>query len=602
MLLTDAPAASYVPSRLRTIDCWSSLCQYRIRQWVQTCTGTHQHPTPPTTLPTRILDVGTDRAAPTVHLVDGSSAPPGPYIALSHCWGTSHRIITTQSTLAHHQSGIDIDSLPKTFAEAVHISRLLGVRYLWIDTLCIIQDSTTDWETESSRMGSVYANSLLCIAASSSRDDESGVIPSIQVRQGAAHISPDAMSMLLPSLADVPPYLVERPGQEPVYLSRQTMVPLTSHEPNPQNRPSNLIITKEWMPSSNRSAPLTYKIGKFGRIFDPLEDEPLNSRAWTLQERLLAPRTLHYGSHQVFWECALGLWAEDGTPFPNVFFTLDGVLAKQRIPWEHHGLPVQGAGMNLVEGLYHNTPRHGRWDGGWLALVQNYSRRAITKPDDKLPAIAGLARVIADRSGDKYLAGLWYSHLEEDLCWRVYAREEMHMVRSADSTEPAPQVWGKKFTDIGAPERYRAPSWSWASVDAGVLFVQMNFDHIVAAFEGGYVEPVGEDMFGRLKAGWIQLRVSLHSSLSFPEMTRFVEIEIVMLTSDKGTTPPSPSPLTHRPPSRALWRARGNNLRSRDRARVSLPRRRRRELPLCRRAVRALPGLGKRPDRHARRW
>jgi hypothetical protein len=496
------------------------LCQHRIGQWIRTCTATHQHPPPPAILPTRLLDLGTDRA-PSIRLVDGASVPPAPYIALSHCWGTSHRITTTKATLAEHKAGIPTDALPKTFKEAVELSRNLFVRYLWIDSLCIVQDDPTDWESEASRMGSVYANCLLAIAASSSKDDSGGCIPRIEVRQGSPHISPDAVSMRLPSLADVPPYLVERPGQEPVYLSRQTMVPLTSHEPNPQNRPSNLIITKEWMPSSTRSAPLTYKIGHYGMIFDPLEDEALNTRAWTLQERLLAPRTLHFGSNQVFWECGAGLWAEDGTPFPQVFLTLETLLAKQRLAWHQHGLPVQGGGMNLIEGLYHNTPRHGRWDGGWLALVQNYSRRSITKPDDKFPALAGLVRLMAERTGDRYLAGCWYSHLEEDLCWRVYAREEMHMVRNADSQEAAPKVFGRTFSGTSRPERYRAPSWSWASVESGVLFVQMNFDHIVAGFEGGYVEPVGKDMYGRLKAAWIQLRVSLPSCVSDIEGTGF---------------------------------------------------------------------------------
>jgi hypothetical protein len=318
------------------------------------------------------------------------------------------------------------------------------------------------------------------------------------------------MSMNLQVPADVPPYLVEQPGQEPSYLARQIMVVVTVVEPA-TNAPSSLIVTKEWMPSSTKSRPFEYKIGTFGRIMDPLDDEPLNARAWTLQERLLAPRTLHYGSNQVFWECSEGLLAEDGTPFPATFLSLNSLLRSHRIGWIDHGLPSGSGGqLNLIEGLYDNVPRHGRWDGGWLALVQNYSRRLVTKPDDRLPALAGLARILADRTGDRYLAGLWYSHIEEDLCWRVYAREEMKIGGRNYGSGPETLIkrYGRTLSAVGRPAKYRAPSWSWASVDASVLFMQLNFDHIVVMFEGGYVEPVGKDMYGQLKAAWIQLKVS----------------------------------------------------------------------------------------------
>jgi hypothetical protein len=250
-------------------------------------------------------------------------------------------------------------------------------------------------------------------------------------------------------------------------------------------------------------------IGYFGNDYDPLQQEPLNSRGWTLQERLLAPRTLHYGSNQMFWECKECLLAEDGTPYSTTFFTVESIIKGQTIPFAYHGLPKQGGQFNFIEGLYNNTPNYARWDRGWLALIQNYSRRNLTREEDKLPGLAGLAKLISERTGEQYMAGLWNRHLEEDLCWRVYAREEI-LSSAGDAAARTRKIYGNKLSDVQRPQKYRAPSWTWASIDAGVLFIQMNFDHIVMLMEGAYVEPVGTQLslYGHLKAGWLQLRVS----------------------------------------------------------------------------------------------
>jgi len=164
--------------------------------------------------------------------------------------------------------------LPSTFQDAVRITKSLQVRYLWIDSLCIIQDDFSDWEREASLMGNVYANSFLTIAASSSTDDSSGCLLSIDVRQNSPHVSADAISMRASTpAADVPPYIVDLPGQEPGYLARQEFLVVKTNEPD--TRTSQLIITKEWMPSSNKSDPIEYKIDCFGSTFDPLGREPL---------------------------------------------------------------------------------------------------------------------------------------------------------------------------------------------------------------------------------------------------------------------------------------------------------------------------------------
>jgi hypothetical protein len=88
-----------------------------------------------------------------------------PYIALSHCWGKNPIVRTTTGTLAQRKQGIDMSLLPPAFRDAIVIARRLDVRYLWIDSLCIIQDDQLDWQTESAKMSTIYQHALLTISA-----------------------------------------------------------------------------------------------------------------------------------------------------------------------------------------------------------------------------------------------------------------------------------------------------------------------------------------------------------------------------------------------------------------------------------------------------
>ncbi|KAK3399576.1 heterokaryon incompatibility protein-domain-containing protein, partial [Sordaria brevicollis] len=129
-------------------------------------------------LPTRILAVGVTGSSH-VKLVETTTEPPGtPYVALSHCWGPPGKqpLTTTLDTLNEYvSSGISFARLPRTFADAVHITRELGIRYLWIDCLCIIQDSLSDWEAESECMGSIYEGAELTLGAAYARDSSEGL-------------------------------------------------------------------------------------------------------------------------------------------------------------------------------------------------------------------------------------------------------------------------------------------------------------------------------------------------------------------------------------------------------------------------------------------
>jgi hypothetical protein len=96
------------------------------------------------------------------------------YVCLSHCWGKVQLIRALKDNIEDIKNGISFASLPKTFQDAIQITRHLGIRYLWIDSLCIIQDDEDDWEREASQMAAVYGNSYLTIAASSAPDSRAG--------------------------------------------------------------------------------------------------------------------------------------------------------------------------------------------------------------------------------------------------------------------------------------------------------------------------------------------------------------------------------------------------------------------------------------------
>ncbi|PMD15972.1 HET-domain-containing protein, partial [Hyaloscypha hepaticicola] len=108
----------------------------------------------------------------------------GHYLALSHCWGPSvsgERLITTKATLESRLKSIPLSKMPSNFFDATIITRKLGYRYLWIDSLCIIQDSREDWETESANMGNIYTNTSLTLAAAAAKDSDGGMLGSIVI-------------------------------------------------------------------------------------------------------------------------------------------------------------------------------------------------------------------------------------------------------------------------------------------------------------------------------------------------------------------------------------------------------------------------------------
>jgi hypothetical protein len=167
-------------SNFVTGDTSSESCLEKAKAWLHTCVNTHDSCVGSAVpkgslpeLPKRILDMTALDSTGAIRLVEpqGTNAL---YLCLSHCWGTSYSpylpLRTTISTIQCWKRRIEWDQLPLTFQDAIHFTRRLGQRYLWIDSLCIIQDDRDDWDDQSVRMADIYGNSYLTLAAALAPD------------------------------------------------------------------------------------------------------------------------------------------------------------------------------------------------------------------------------------------------------------------------------------------------------------------------------------------------------------------------------------------------------------------------------------------------
>ncbi|PVI02943.1 HET-domain-containing protein [Periconia macrospinosa] len=209
----------------------------------------------PVFCPTRLIDVSTQ----TPHLVCLPQNTKAPYAALSHCWGKLQIIVTKQGNLTSHMQEIPLNSMPRTFQDAIAITRCLGLQYIWIDSLCIIQDSPSDWEYEAARMASVYTGATFTIAATWGHNGQCGCFH-------------DA----------VPPLVIE---------IHETTNPFAAHNAQFAQR-----LHFRPLPNANMY----------------LKKAALNSRAWTLQEIVLSRRTILFAEDMIYWHCTSLHQSEDG--------------------------------------------------------------------------------------------------------------------------------------------------------------------------------------------------------------------------------------------------------------------------------------------------
>jgi hypothetical protein len=141
-----------------------------LSKWLRGCNENHKHGTLIPLLPTRVIDV---RNQGRLRLYDTGKYEHGYYIALSHRWDdNTERCKTTKDNIRDRLERLDPTTLSKTFQEAVFLTRELGIQFLWIDSLCIIQGHDGDWDRESMDMERVFASAYCTIAASPDKETD----------------------------------------------------------------------------------------------------------------------------------------------------------------------------------------------------------------------------------------------------------------------------------------------------------------------------------------------------------------------------------------------------------------------------------------------
>jgi hypothetical protein len=343
-----------------------------------------------------------------------------------------------RGNLEQFTESIALCGLSKTFQDAVQTAQRLGLQYIWIGSLCIIQDDNDDWQRESSTMSKVYAGSTLNIAAAAAEDGR--IVCFFQRNQRT-------IQRIRPCVVQVP----SQGAQDAMYAFQ-----------NPFH----------WLKEVDQS--------------------PLAKRAWVLQERFLAPRTLYFGASHVYWECSRLVACES---FP---FGMENTVAGNQ------SFTFNAARANCFEDREDQEQDETYWNelsAFWHTIVRSYSRARLTKEGDKLVAISGIARFCQSRTGDQYVAGLWKNHLHAHLLWSIKRWVEPSGVSAVTTAK-------ENIAAVTTAKKYIAPSWSWASANRAVKFHGLEGRSMISVLDI-HLEPLGHDPLGQLKAASLRIQCSL---------------------------------------------------------------------------------------------
>ena len=443
-----------------------------MRTWMSNCVSKHSkcRQAAGQGLPKRLLDVRAFASSDDIRLVESQSvSAAAKYVTLSHCWGphAKHPLCTRKATLMDRMRRIRFEDLSLTFKDAVKVCRDLDQQYLWIDSLCIIQDDNNDWLEQAAAMASIYGGSYVTLAALSSADSHQG-----------CRIRP-------------------RDPTKPKFSRYQDF-----------NFGSRRVRIFEHSP-----AYWHLEYGDNPYRHDGYGENPLRTRAWTLQERELSLRTINFSRGQLLWQCR----------------TMKG---SSELPWhemkpkhdDSQPLPLK---LSQEEDFRPSSPALQR--DHWYGLVEDYSSRYLTEETDKLPALAGLASSFhKEHSPGKYFAGLWSKHLPSALLWRTlspYSGSQNQAINPLAAFLPR------------RPQVYRAPSWSWASIDGEISYESQRIvrgdNSTNDTFDSGYGNFEITGSYYQLAAAFDPLGVPANAALRIRGHVAEVEISIQRIKDDR---------------------------------------------------------------------
>lgn len=315
-----------------------------------------------------------------------STSPDGvQYLTLSHRWSDPPPIELTWETMHQFSQQMPTSSLSACFKDAIHITRCLGIRYIWIDSICINQADPAEKASEISRMQHIYKRSQLNLSATSG---ESGLI---------------------------------------FPRNPESVIPVLSRENPRKSRTSKTGKTFEAAEEF-----LMVSAGSWETFVDL---GPLNRRAWVVQERLLAPRVLHCCYNMVYWECPC-LRASEVDPLGKVDHDKVTNSVDLRTNIKKNFATASMEGWNRLDTEGQGTSFMDLLDAFHLIVRSYYFPMELTYPRDRLPAISGIARWFMSRLGftpESYVAGLWRETLPECLLWHFFKPPKGGAVRDVEA-------------------------------------------------------------------------------------------------------------------------------------------------------------------------
>ncbi|KIW88153.1 uncharacterized protein Z519_11264 [Cladophialophora bantiana CBS 173.52] len=335
----------------------------RISSWLNDCLEHHNCKTKPGVMPARLVEITGTCETIRLRLRQTGEVGRVPFAALSYCWGGEQPMKCDSSNIILYGTAIPFEKQPQTIKDAARVCQGIGLQYLWIDALCIIQDNATDKAVEIAKMTSIYGSATVTIVAARSSSATDG-------------------------------FLGERfPGPR-----KGALVPYRCFD------------------GELGSITLVKLDGGFESV------EPIDERGWTLQERLLSSRIIEFGSRQTRWICP----ATRSSGFSREGLT-DGwkrdVNYSSKRKTESLDLENIGAAKSTID--FYGRPRNSQFKQyvnamqHWEKICETFTERALTLSSDRALAISGIAQIFSELSGDHYIAGLWKSYFHSGLLWKI---------------------------------------------------------------------------------------------------------------------------------------------------------------------------------------
>ena len=361
---SEDPSSSTVSNRPIARYPGSGTNLVRILTWLNDCQEHHNCKTMLGAMPTRLIEITGTSETISLRLRQTEEVGRVPFAALSYCWGGEQPMKCLSSNIVSYGTAISFEKQPPTIQDAAKVCQGIGLQYLWIDALCIIQDDPNDKFVEIAKMTSIYGNATVTIAAARSSSATEG-------------------------------FLGER-------------------FPGPRE---GAIVSYRCIDGELGSIAL---VKLDDDVFESVE--PIDERGWTLQERLLSSRIIEFGSRQTRWICpktrSSGFSLEGFTDGwkRDVNFSSKRkteALDLENIRTTKSTIDFYGRPRNSQFKEYLNAMQH------WENICETFTERALTLSSDRAVAISGIAQIFAELSGDQYIAGLWKSCFHSGLLWKI---------------------------------------------------------------------------------------------------------------------------------------------------------------------------------------